>query len=116
MFVLLRTIVSYTTDVTVKTNRGVLKTHNVGIFDFATGLFTEIARIDPNTSSGRFAGATGVLFTSSKTTDGGATFESRVTGEICLAHDGVGDDDGSVGPAILMRYCPVVHLFGTVAS
>ncbi len=90
------TTVSYTDDFTITTNRGVLKTHNVGIFDFATatGLFTEIARIDPNASSGRFAGATGVLFTSGKTTDGGATFESRITGEICLAHDDGEDDDG----------------------
>ncbi len=87
------TTISYTDDFTVTTNRGVLKTHNVGIFDFATGLFTEIARIDPNASSGRFAGATGVLFTSGKTTDGGATFQSHITGEICLAHRGYEDDD-----------------------
>lgn len=91
------TTISYTDDFTITTNRGVLKTHNVGIFDFATGSFTEIARIDPNASSGRFAGATGVLFTSGQTTDGGATFQSKITGEICLAHDGaheaVEDDD-----------------------
>ncbi len=87
------TTVSYTDDFTITTNRGVLKTHNVGIFEFATGLFTEIARIDPHASSGGFAGATGVLFTSGKTTDGGATFQSRITGEICLAHDD-GEDDG----------------------
>lgn len=87
------TTVSYTDDFTITTNRGVLTTHNVGIFDFATGLFTEIARIDPNASSGRFAGATGVLFTSGKTTDGGATFRSKITGEICLAHRGYEHDD-----------------------
>jgi hypothetical protein len=55
------TTVSYTDDFTVTTNRGTLKTNNVGLFDFANGSFTEIARIDPNASSGRFAGATGVL-------------------------------------------------------
>lgn len=80
--------VSYTTDFTVTTNRGVLKTHNVGVFDFALGSFTEIARIDPNASFGRFAGATGVLFTSGNTPDGGATFRSKISGEICLAHRG----------------------------
>ncbi len=85
--------VSYTDDFTVTTNRGVLNTHNVGIFEFATGFFTEIARIDPNTSFGRFAGATGVLFTSGKTTDGGATFRSKITGEICFAHRGHAYDD-----------------------
>ena len=87
------TTVSYTTDFTVTTNRGVLKTHNAGIFEIETGSFSEIARIDPSASSGRFAGATGVLFTSGRTTDGGATFESRITGEICLAHGGNDDDD-----------------------
>jgi hypothetical protein len=90
--------VSYTTDFTVTTIRGVLKTHNAGIFEFANGVFTEIARIDPNASFGRFAGATGVLFTSGKTTDGGATFRSKISGEICLAHrgwehDNENDDD-----------------------
>lgn len=53
-----------------------------GQFDLLTGArsesFSEIARIDPSASSGRFTGATGVLFTSGKTTDGGATFESRI--------------------------------------
>jgi hypothetical protein len=87
------TTVSYTDDFTITSNRGVLKTHNAGLFEVETGSFTEIARIDPSASSGRFAGATGVLFTSGKTPDGGATFKSRITGEICLAHDGAGDDD-----------------------
>lgn len=84
---------SYTDDFTITTNQGQLKTSNVGIFDAGTGLFSEIGRINPNTSTGRFAGATGVLFTSGKTTDGGATFQSRITGEICLAHDAGGDND-----------------------
>ncbi len=75
------TTFSYTDDFTITTNRGVLKTHNVGIFDFTTGLFSEIARIDPNASTGVFARATGALFTNGKTTDGGATFQSRITGE-----------------------------------
>jgi hypothetical protein len=88
--------VSYTDDFTVTTNRGVLTTHNIGIFDFEIGFFSEIARIDPNASSGIFAGATGVLFTNGKTTDGGATFESNITGQICLAHDDVDDDGGPV--------------------
>ncbi len=61
---------SYNDDFTVTTNHGVLKTHNVGIFDVATGLFSEIARIDPNASTGDFAGATGVLYINGKTADG----------------------------------------------
>ncbi|MGH9961989.1 MAG: hypothetical protein ACREBC_33480 [Pyrinomonadaceae bacterium] len=86
------TTISYTDDFTITTHRGVLKTHNVGIFDFATGLFTEIARIDSDASTGVFARATGSLFTSGKTPDGGANFRSKITGEVCLAHHGHEDD------------------------
>ena len=77
---------SFTDDLTVTTHRGVLKTHNVGIFDGATGLFSAINRIDPNASTGDFAGATGVLYVNGKTGDGGATFQGEITGEICFAN------------------------------
>lgn len=77
---------SYTDDFTVTTNRGILKTRNVGLFDVATRLFSEIARIDQNASTGDFAGATGVLYINGKTTDGGATFQAEITGEICSAN------------------------------
>jgi hypothetical protein len=77
---------SYTDDFNVTTNRGILRTHNVGLFDVATGLFSEIAWIDPNASTGDFAGATGVLYINGKTTDGGATFQAEITGEICSAN------------------------------
>ncbi len=75
---------SLTNDYTVTTRRGVLKTHNVGIFDIALGVFTDFARIDPNASTGDFAGATGVLYINGRATDGGATAE--ITGEICFAN------------------------------
>lgn len=78
--------ISYTLDFVLTTNhQGQLKSSDVGIYDFVTGVFSEIARINPNTSTGRFAGATGVLITSGKSTDGGATFQSEITGEICFA-------------------------------
>jgi hypothetical protein len=77
---------SFTDDLTVTTHKGVLKTHNVGIFDGATGLFSAINRIDPTASTGDFAGATGMLYINGKTTDGGATFEAEITGEICFAN------------------------------
>jgi len=77
---------SFTDDLTVTTGQGVLRTHNVAIFDLATGLFSAISRIDPNTSTGDFAGATGVLYVNGKTTDGGATFQAEITGEICFAN------------------------------
>jgi hypothetical protein len=47
-------------------------------------VFSAIARIDPDASTGDFAGATGVLYISGKTTDGGATFQGEITGEICF--------------------------------
>ncbi len=77
---------SFTDDLSITTNTGVLKTHNVGIFDVATGLFSAINRIDPNASTGDFAEATGVLYINGKTTDGGATFQGKIAGEICFAN------------------------------
>lgn len=80
---------SFTDDLTVTTSirpGGALKTHNVGVFDLATGLFSAINRIDPTASTGGFAGATGVLYINGKTTDGGATFQAEITGEICYAN------------------------------
>lgn len=77
---------SFTDDLTITTHRGVLKTHNVGIFDVATGLFSAFNRIDPNTSTGDFSGATGVLYVNGRTTDGGATFQAETTGEVCYAN------------------------------
>jgi hypothetical protein len=77
--------ISLTDDFTVTTNQGVLKTHNVGIFDVVLGLFSEIARIDPNASTGASAGATGVLYINGTTDDSGATFQAEITGEICAS-------------------------------
>lgn len=80
------TTFSFTDDLTVTTDKGVLKTHNVAIFDVATGVFSAIDRIDPNASTGDFAGATGVLYINGKTPDGGATIQAEITGEICFAN------------------------------
>ena len=77
---------SFTDDLSITTKKGVLRTHNVAIFDVAHGVFSAINRIDPNTSTGDFAGATGVLYVNGKTLDGGATFQAEVTGEICFAN------------------------------
>ena len=76
---------SFTDDLSITTNKGVLKTHNIAIFDLANGVFSAINRIDPNTSTGDFAGATGVLYVNGKTTDGGATFQAKLSGKICFA-------------------------------
>jgi hypothetical protein len=65
-------------------NKGILQTHNVGVFDVVLGLFSEIAQLDPNASTGAFVGATGALYINGTTTDGGATFQAEITGEICI--------------------------------
>ena len=80
------TTFSFTDDLTLTTGKGALRTHNVVIFDVARGLFTAIARVDASTSTGDFAGATGVLYLTGKTTDGGATVQAEITGEICFAN------------------------------
>ena len=80
------TTFSFTDDLTITTDKGVLKTHNVAIFDVARGVFSAIDRIDPNASTGDFAGATGVLYVNGKTPDGGATIQAEITGEICFAN------------------------------
>lgn len=79
------TTVSYTADLTITTIHGQLKTRNVYLYDFGTGLFTIIGRINPDASTGRFAGATGVLFPSGTTLADGLTYQSALTGELCLA-------------------------------
>ena len=80
------TTISFTGDLTVTTDRGVLKTHDVYIYDFARGLATTIQRIDPNASTGVFAGATGVLYGNAKATNP-FTVEGDITGEICFANE-----------------------------
>ena len=80
------TTFAFTDDLTITTDKGVLKTHNVAIFDVARGVFSAIDRIDPNASTGDFAGATGVLYINGKTPDGGATIQAEITGEICFAN------------------------------
>jgi len=77
---------SFTDDLTLTTVNGALRTHNVGIFNVATGVFSAINRIDPNASTGDFAGATGVLYINGRTADGGATFQAEISGEICFAN------------------------------
>ena len=80
------TTFSFTDDLTITTyHNGILRTHNIAIFDTAKGVFTALDRVDPNTSTGIFAGATGVLYINGRTPDGGATIQAEITGDICFA-------------------------------
>jgi hypothetical protein len=78
------TTVSFIGDLTLATHRGVLKTHDVYLFDFFLGVGTGIHRVDSNASTGVFSGATGVLYDNSKST-GPSTVQGNVTGELCFA-------------------------------
>ena len=82
-------VVSYIGDLTITTHQGELRTSNVYLYDFATGLFTVIGRINPATSTGRFAGATGVLYINGNTIGvfPDQSYPSDIAGEICLANE-----------------------------
>jgi hypothetical protein len=79
---------SFTHDLTITTILGQLKYHAVNLFNVANGVASGFGSIDPNASTGRFAGATGVLFESGKTVSFGPPFTIKldITGEICLAN------------------------------
>jgi hypothetical protein len=72
---------SYSGLLTITTSRGSLTTRDTGIFDTAAGLFASRDIVVGGT--GVFAGATGHLLI---TGTGTSSFESDVSGEICLAH------------------------------
>jgi hypothetical protein len=77
---------SFTDNLTLTTNEGVLRTNNVTLNDLANGVATAVARINPNTSEGAFAGATGVLYINAKVTDAAGAFRAEITGEVCFAN------------------------------
>ena len=80
------TTVSFTGDFTLATIHGELKTTNVYIFNFVTGNAAVLGHIDPTTSTGTFAGATGVLYFAGKTISFSPfVVQAEVTGEICFA-------------------------------
>lgn len=80
------TTVSFTGDFTLTTNQGELKASNVYLYNFVAGIGAVFGRINPTTSTGRFAGATGVLYFAGKVTSFSPfTVQSEITGEICYA-------------------------------
>jgi hypothetical protein len=81
------TTVTFIGDFTLTTTRGQLKASNVYLFDVVSGVAAIFGRINPTTSTGRFAGATGVLYFAGKTTSFNPfTVEAEITGEICFAN------------------------------
>ena len=82
-------VVTFLSDLTITTVNGQLKASPLTAFNFETGFWSEFGNINPNASTGRFAGATGVIFFSGKTIGNIDTgpFEAKITGEICFANE-----------------------------
>jgi len=67
------------------TNQGQLKGNRVYLYDIKTGQSTVMTTIDPNSSTGIFAGATGLLFFNELNNTNQTTFYSVVGGQVCFA-------------------------------
>ena len=73
---------SYTGILEVAAAHGTLTLSDVGVLDPETGVFSELDRITDGT--GKFEGASGVLFIYGNTTAGGTGFIGTIKGEVCL--------------------------------
>jgi hypothetical protein len=82
-------MVTFGAGLTITTRHGMAKARVVFLFNIATGIWTSIATIDPNTSTGRFVGARGTLWYPNGTTinldNGAQVYPSDLTGHLCLA-------------------------------
>jgi len=67
---------------TYTTTDGVLTISDVSVFDTARSTFAGVGRVTQGT--GRFAGATGDIFTTGRVLPDGVSFVTDMTGEICL--------------------------------
>ncbi len=81
-------VVSLLSDLTFTANHGQLKASMVLASSILPPFaYTEFGPIDPNTSTGRFAGATGMIFVTGKSIgDALGPFEEEITGEVCFAN------------------------------
>ena len=75
-------VLSYTADATFTTDKGELYLSQLGVIDPFRQVFTELNRVVGGT--GLFDQATGDLFISGTTSVDGITFESDITGTVCL--------------------------------
>ena len=81
-------VITYLSNLTINTVNGQLKaTSNVNTFNFVTGDFSEFGQINPMTSTGKFAGATGVIFFTGRTvgTPDVGPYEAEISAHICFA-------------------------------
>lgn len=81
-------VVTYLSDLTITTRHGQLKTSSVTTQSIVTGDGTEWGYINPDTSTGSFAGATGVVFFTFRPVGDDPSvgpYEAELSGEICFA-------------------------------
>ena len=81
-------VITYLSNLTINTVTGQLKASGaVNTFNFVTGDFTEFGQINPTASTGKFAGATGVIFFTGRTvgTPDVGPYEAELSAHICLA-------------------------------
>ena len=82
------TTVSLALDITITTNQGQLKSSYVNLFDGPLGATAALGTINPAASTGRFAGATGLLFITGRVTNFSPfTITLKLTGEICTVKE-----------------------------
>jgi hypothetical protein len=90
VFTLDPNVVSYVAETTISTNHGQLVTGNVYLYNFITRVGTTLGTINPDESTGQFAGATGVLYFNTTQTIGvppNQSYVSTIAGEVCLANE-----------------------------
>ncbi len=78
------TTLSYSGELRITTKHGMLTVWDVGVFDTARGVFSELDRITGGTE--RFAGASGTLYIYGPSTADGSGFIGSIKGEICLSN------------------------------
>ena len=81
------TVVAYTTDLTITTIHGQLKASPVTTQSILTGKGAEWGEINPVTSTGRFAGATGIISVVFKPVGDPSVgpYEAEISADICFA-------------------------------
>ena len=72
---------SYSGVLTIKTRRGTLVTHDLGVLDAATASFTEMER--PGSGTGIFANQSSVFFISGAVVNNGTGFDGELYGKLC---------------------------------
>jgi hypothetical protein len=80
------TVFAYITDLTITTNQGQLKASPVTTQSVVTADGAEWGQINPDTSTGRFAGATGIIHIRFQLIGDPSVgpWEAEITGEICF--------------------------------